>query len=472
MESVSPSTSDGQKDKPVAAGELLVEDINSDEEENDGSQDLEPISPEHKPKTEESDDIDKEPEEKKLKLVAPPPPNMLPSGLSICKSCNLVFYNKVALESHTKTENHKMVISGLQPSVGKFFCFLCWGGFKSMDDLRTHYNREAHERNVTKHRVKAIWMNTGGEDSVTQDLGTEEIRSRSTSPVSPSPSIDSLPEVDMSAMPDVVPKPPPPSDSKCIPCNMTFLTNSFMRRHLASANHEARVKHKRHPIIWKKLSVQERKTAAASNVKQDRDGDCNSETGKGFSCFLCWVSFSHANDLSVHYKTTSHKRQVKKAGVKLFIEDFTVDLTESQIEDFVVLDEVGSGDEASVVDDSKTADTPVVAEEDLDDVSSDDNDDQLGGKNINQVILEDVNSPEHVQDSAPIVSDTEIEGTTAKEEEEGFEPLSDDELVCEVETEKTDTPPSALPKPVPATADRENRVDLSSFNEDQLDYES
>ena len=99
-----------------------------------------------------------EPPLKKAKKAPPPPPNMLLSNLSICRDCNLVFMNTHALNCHYDTEHHRMAHSGMRPPQGSYYCFLCWQGFRNMDDLRTHYNREIHEENALSHRVKAIWM--------------------------------------------------------------------------------------------------------------------------------------------------------------------------------------------------------------------------------------------------------------------------------------------------------------------------
>ena len=63
---------------------------------------------------------------KRRRIEPPPPPNLTTSGLSICRNCNLVFRNESALEEHSKTENHKMVLDGLRPPFGAFFCLLCW----------------------------------------------------------------------------------------------------------------------------------------------------------------------------------------------------------------------------------------------------------------------------------------------------------------------------------------------------------
>ena len=68
-------------------------------------------------------------ESKRRRLEPPPPPNLTTSGLSICRNCNLVFRNANALNQHSKTENHKMVLDGLRPPFGAFFCLLCWVSF-------------------------------------------------------------------------------------------------------------------------------------------------------------------------------------------------------------------------------------------------------------------------------------------------------------------------------------------------------
>ena len=98
------------------------------------------------------------PKSKRPRLGPPPPPNLSASNLSICENCNLVFIDEKALKLHQNSQNHQMVQNGMRPPFGQFFCFLCWEGFKSMDDLRTHYNKEFHEENVAKFEVKAIWI--------------------------------------------------------------------------------------------------------------------------------------------------------------------------------------------------------------------------------------------------------------------------------------------------------------------------
>jgi len=123
-------------------------------------------------------------ESKRRRLEPPPPPNLTTSGLSICRNCNLVFRNATALNQHSKTENHKMVLDGLRPPFGAFFCLLCWVGFKSMDELRTHYNREIHENNTFRAGVKAIW--TGASNSSTESNLAAELPSN-VSPISLSP---------------------------------------------------------------------------------------------------------------------------------------------------------------------------------------------------------------------------------------------------------------------------------------------
>ncbi len=331
-----------------------------------------------------------------------------------------------------------------------------------MDELRTHYNRQEHEDNVLKHRVKAIWMNTGGRSeaveaaeagSVTQNLGTEEIRSRSTSPISLS-SDTSLPEV---SMPDVVPK-STASDRKCVLCNMTFVSTAFTRKHLDSNNHEARAVFGRHPVVWNKLH------SSTRALEAEKDGK-----NKSYSCFLCWVSFAHPHDLSVHYKTSSHKRQVRRNGVRDFIEDFTVDLSSSQIEDFVVLDEVGSGDE--VTESKKEAlDTSA-----LDDVSSSE-DEELAKNNVT---LEDVNSPEQEETEPnpnpdqPRPREAVIsEGLGA--EDNKFDPLSEDEGDCLAGDNLTTS--DVIVKHEHDKASENQTEDISDieehveFDEDRLDY--
>ena len=110
---------------------------------------------------------------KRPRVVPPPPPNLTTTNLSICQECNLVFLHELALNNHLSTENHKMVLSGMRPPIGTHFCYLCWSGFKSMDDLRIHYNREVHEDNILKYEVKAIWTSGNNVQNIQKSLPKE-----------------------------------------------------------------------------------------------------------------------------------------------------------------------------------------------------------------------------------------------------------------------------------------------------------
>ena len=79
-------------------------------------------------------------EPKRRRLEPPPPPNLTTSGLSICRNCNLVFRNANALNQHSKTENHKMVLDGLRPPFGAFFCLLCWVSFAQFINVEKSYH--------------------------------------------------------------------------------------------------------------------------------------------------------------------------------------------------------------------------------------------------------------------------------------------------------------------------------------------
>ena len=105
--------------------------------------------------------MDEPPAKKVRKMVAPPPPNLSLSGLNICKKCNLVFFTDSALELHYLTRNHQNVCKGLKPNFGEFFCFLCWDGFLTMDELKSHYLRETHEKRALEYSVKSTWMISG-----------------------------------------------------------------------------------------------------------------------------------------------------------------------------------------------------------------------------------------------------------------------------------------------------------------------
>jgi len=105
--------------------------------------------------------MDEPPAKKVPKMVAPPPPNLSLSGLNICKKCNLVFFTDSGLERHYTTRNHRFVCEGLKPNFGDFFCFLCWDGFLTKEELRSHYLRETHEKRALEYSVKSTWMISG-----------------------------------------------------------------------------------------------------------------------------------------------------------------------------------------------------------------------------------------------------------------------------------------------------------------------
>jgi len=182
---------------------------------------------------------------KRRRIEPPPPPNLTTSGLSICRNCNLVFRNESALEEHSKTENHKMVLDGLRPPFGAFFCLLCWVGFKSMDDLRTHYNRETHENNTFQAKVKAIWTGASNSSSSKPNLAAE--LPSNVSPISPDRSLSpiSLEEAD-----EVLPTPVRNTTSNEV--------GPFTTEHLNG----------RHPVIQNSLR-ENNMQSAESTTKQD-----------------------------------------------------------------------------------------------------------------------------------------------------------------------------------------------------------
>ena len=93
-------------------------------------------------------------------VTPPPPPNLSMSCLQICEICNLVFMDENALEKHNLTPNHQNASNGLKPTFGKYFCFLCWNGFLTKEELTIHCFRELHEKQVLEHQVKSNWMST------------------------------------------------------------------------------------------------------------------------------------------------------------------------------------------------------------------------------------------------------------------------------------------------------------------------
>ena len=91
-------------------------------------------------------------------ITPPPPPNLSMSRLNICKICNLVFMDENALEKHNLTPNHQNASNGLKPTFGEYFCFLCWNGFLTREELTIHCFREFHEKQALEHQVKSNWM--------------------------------------------------------------------------------------------------------------------------------------------------------------------------------------------------------------------------------------------------------------------------------------------------------------------------
>jgi len=79
------------------------------------------------------------------------------SSLPICKQCNFVFISQAALKKHETSENHRMVVKGFKPSLGEYFCFLCWRGYNRPGVLQSHNNGPSHAEQVEMQGVKAIW---------------------------------------------------------------------------------------------------------------------------------------------------------------------------------------------------------------------------------------------------------------------------------------------------------------------------
>ena len=259
-----------------------------------------------------------EPQAKKAKMAPPPPPNMTLKALSICRDCNLVFLNAHALRCHNETEHHRMASNGMRPPQGNFFCFLCWQGFRHMDDLRTHYNREQHEENARSHRVKAIWMSRFN-DCIDVEEG-------STSPVSLTSSEDESEE---------------PSTNQCVPCNLVFSSPLFLQRHLSTKTHAT--------VLTRVV-------------------DKNS-----FSCLLCCQAFQVKNEFLKHVESNLHKSFMRSNGVTGFVEKVSAE----KVQDFVVMNEVGNDEEQDVLEEISSSEDEAsspIKPADLEEVSSPEHD--------------------------------------------------------------------------------------------------
>jgi len=219
-------------------------------------------------------------ESKRRRLEPPPPPNLTTSGLSICRNCNLVFRNATALNQHSKTENHKMVLDGLRPPFGAFFCLLCWVGFKSMDDLRTHYNREIHENNTFRAEVKAIW--TGASNSSNESNLAAELPNN-VSPISPSPD-RSLSPISLEEADEVLP---------------TTTTTSTSKEVISTTNKHL---NGRQPVIQNKVRKNNRKSSE-STIHQGstsyNDDSPNSHQSKKTDCIDGFVILDEVGDEEV-----------------------------------------------------------------------------------------------------------------------------------------------------------------------------
>ncbi len=304
-----------------------------------------------------------EPQAKRAKMVPPPPPNMTLKTLSICRDCNLVFLNAHALRCHYETEHHKLASNGLRPPQGNFFCFLCWQGFRHMDDLRTHYNRETHEENATSHRVKAIWMSRNS-DSI-EEAVEECYKSASTSPLSLSSTEDEEAEA-----------PPVPKPNQCMPCNLVFSSALFLQRHLSTKTHE---------------------TVLSKVVDKS-----------SFNCLLCCQAFQFNEELRKHLESNLHKSFMRSNGVIGYVQDMTARKVNDLDED--VLEEISSDDD----DDKEDVHSPIKPA-DLEEVSSpehdfNDDDDE-----------EATDSPKSLHQSEPVTqvsnNDKELEDIHSEEDE-------------------------------------------------------
>ena len=49
-------------------------------------------------------------------------------NVPFCRHCHLLFLDVDALNSHNKTEPHRLNLSGFKPSNGSFYCIYCWIG--------------------------------------------------------------------------------------------------------------------------------------------------------------------------------------------------------------------------------------------------------------------------------------------------------------------------------------------------------
>jgi hypothetical protein len=49
-------------------------------------------------------------------------------NVPFCRHCHLLFSDMDALDSHNKTEPHRLSLSGFKPSNGLFYCVVCWIG--------------------------------------------------------------------------------------------------------------------------------------------------------------------------------------------------------------------------------------------------------------------------------------------------------------------------------------------------------
>jgi len=283
-------------------------------------------------------------ESKRRRLEPPPPPNLTTSGLSICRNCNLVFRNANALNQHSKTENHKMVLDGLRPPFGAFFCLLCWVGFKSMDDLRTHYNREIHENNTSRAGVKAIW--TGASNSRNESSLAVELPNN-VSPISLSPD-RSLSPISLEEADEVLPS--------------TTTTTSTSKEVISTTNKHL---NGRQPVI--------------QNIVRKNDRQSSEST--------------------IHRGSTSYNDDSPNSHHRSKVE------TDLKIDGFVVLDEVGD-EQVPSSDRLDDRDEISLSEEEdndaLEKVSSDEDENEDDNHSF-----ENISSPEHVTNASDAKLDFE-----------------------------------------------------------------
>lgn len=262
----------------------------------------------------------------------------------VCRPCNLIFGTVDHLHGHQKTDYHKMVEKGFSPSIGKFFCYLCWRGYSHKLDLREHYAGGSHEQQVKKQSVLAIYINlklTPEEEEEEERRKKEQSKrqekyelKRSTSSSSSSRKANNPKERSIS----------PVSHSKsnkresdrdrdrdrhiskrivnfCVECNLVFISDRSETLHRESQRHKA---------------VLEKKRPLAPSGKETP-----------FVCYLCWWSYDSLAKLHEHYDSEEHVQRLKRYGVERLLLDSRLDKVERSVspppdslEDFILVDMV------------------------------------------------------------------------------------------------------------------------------------